>query len=111
EVKKLGDWYVEHWNEISLSYASSDGKIVSTEDNDLTREEEMKLYALKSAVLFQQLHANEEAGLKKEDYYIRDFWTIKPVRVYEVSSLDNTIEQLRYSDFMSMCSEILNTYS
>jgi hypothetical protein len=92
EVKKLGDWYVEHWNEISLSYASSEGKIVSTEDNDLTKEEEMKLYALKSAVLFQQLHANEEAGLKKEDYYIRDPWTIKPVRVHEVPSLDNTIE-------------------
>jgi hypothetical protein len=32
----------------------------------------MKIYALKSAVLFQQLHANEKAGLKKENYYIRD---------------------------------------
>jgi hypothetical protein len=117
EVKKLGDWYVEHWNEISLSYASSEGKIVSSEDEDLTREEQMKLYALKSAALFQQLHANEEAGLKKEDYYIRDFWEIKSGRINnsvqgrEIPSLDPVIEQLRYSDFMNMCSEILNTYS
>ncbi|MDR1290315.1 MAG: hypothetical protein LBK06_03850, partial [Planctomycetaceae bacterium] len=72
EVKELGDWYVKHWNEISVSYVSNESKIVSSDDEDLTREEQMKIYALKSAVLFQQLHANEEAGLKKENYYIRD---------------------------------------
>jgi hypothetical protein len=73
EVEKLGEWYVEHWNEISVSYVSSEGKIVSTEDKELTREEEMKLYALKSAVLSKQLWANEKSGVPKEDYKIRDF--------------------------------------
>jgi hypothetical protein len=76
EVKELGDWYVKHWNEISLSYVSNEGKIVSTEDNDLTREEEMKLYALKSAVLFKQLKANENANIKEENYYIREPFTM-----------------------------------
>jgi hypothetical protein len=77
EVKELGDWYVEHWNEISVSYVSNESKIVSTEDKDLTREEQMKLNALKSAVLFQQLNANEKAGIKEEDYYLRDPLTVR----------------------------------
>jgi hypothetical protein len=90
EVEKLGEWYVEHWNEISLSYVSSEGKIVSTEDNELTREEEMKLYALKSAVLSKQLWANEKSGVPKENYRIRDFLSLTGGKSAKLTGVPDT---------------------
>jgi hypothetical protein len=55
EVKELGDWYVDHWNQISVQYVSTEGKVVSTGDQNLTREEQMKIYALTATALNTEL--------------------------------------------------------